>query len=552
MAMRLFLSLALLFGTLPLARLATAEEAVVKIESGELAGTVDHDVIRFLGVPYAAPPVGERRWAAPQAALPWSGRRAAKAQGPGCMQAITPDGFGPWTREYVAPPPVSEDCLTLDIWAPAHHDAGPLPVMLWIHGGAFVSGSNAVPIYDGTELARQGIMVVSINYRLGVFGFSAFRDLAGEPGGGANFGLQDMIAALGWTQRNIAAFGGDPERVTIAGQSAGGMAVQMLLLSPQAEGLFARAIVQSGIVETPLPDRTEADRRGADLLARAGLPDTAALRRLPADRVMALLDAGPLAGAGDVGGLPLLGPVVDGSILPDQIEALEAAGGRQAIPVIAGLNADEGVLNPAYFRTTPAEVRARASHMVGEADADTLLAGAPLDSEAAARAAGQRLTRLYGLASLIDWAGAHRGPVFTYYYTHPEPGPGKDMFGAFHSAEIPYVFNSLKASPDRPFDDRAPLIAGRMSRLWANFVKSGDPNGTDLPHWPLFARGSADVMELGTHFAPYQDDRAGLALVLDRMPKGPGRSVFGIDSFARQTEHPMTDARPTDSDDHAE
>ncbi len=525
----------MLVGAALFAPFAAAQDAVVKVESGELTGTTSDGVIRFLGVPYAAPPVGERRWAAPAAPLPWRGRRDAKVHGPGCVQTITPDGFGPWTREYVAPPPVSEDCLSLNIWAPAQDDGRPLPVMLWVHGGAFISGSNAVPVYDGAALARQGIIVVSINYRLGVFGFSAFRELAGDAGGGANFGLQDILAALRWTQRNIGAFGGDPAQVTVAGQSAGAMAVHMLLLSPKADGLFARAIAQSGIVEVPLPDRAEADRRGADLLARAKLADVAALRRLPANRVMALLDTGPLAGAGDVGGMPLLGPVVDGSILPGQVAAMEAAGQRRAVPVMVGLNADEGVLNPGYFGATAADARARASRIAGEAGADALLAGVPLDSEAAVLAANRQLTRLYGLASLVDWARMHRAPAFAYYYTHPEPGPGSVMFGAFHSAEIPYIFNSLSASPERPFTGYDRAVAATMSQLWANFVKRGDPNGSGLPQWPRFANTSADVMELGANFAPYRTEEKRLNLVLGKLGDGPARSIFGIESFAEMS-----------------
>ena len=355
--------------------------------------------------------------------------------------------------------------------------------------------------------------------------------MANESGGGANFGLQDILAALRWTQRNIGAFGGDPGQVTVAGQSAGAMAIHMLLLSPKSDGLFARAIAQSGIVEVPLPDRAEADRRGADLLARAKLPDVAALRRLPADGVTALLDTGPLAGAGDVGGMPLLGPVVDGSILPGQVAAMEAAGRRRAVPVMVGLNADEGVLNPGYFRAAPADVRAHAARIAGEAGTDALLADIPLDGETAVLAAGRRLTRLYGLASLIDWARMHSAPVFAYYYTHPEPGPGQEIFGAFHSAEIPYIFNSLNASPDRPFTDHDRSVAATMSQLWASFVKRGDPNGPGLPQWPKFADTSVGVMELGAHFAPYPTEERELRLVIDKLANGPGRSIFGIESF---------------------
>ncbi|NIJ35920.1 para-nitrobenzyl esterase [Sphingopyxis panaciterrae] len=512
-----------------LAPAVDAQEA--RVESGALHGAVDDGVVRFLGIPYAAPPVGERRWAPPEAPPAWQGSRDATTHGAACMQPITPDGFGPWTSEYVTPAPVSEDCLTLNVWAPEKRGARPLPVMLWIHGGAFMSGSNSVPIYDGAALARQGIVVVSINYRLGVFGFAGFHAGAGDPGSGTNFGLQDILAALRWTQRNIGAFGGDPGQVTVAGQSAGAMAVHMLLLSPQADGLFARAIAQSGIIETPLPQRDDAYRRGDDLLARAKLADVGALRQLPAEQVMALLDAGPLAGTADVGGMPLLGPVVDGTIVPGQIAALEAEGRRRAVPVMVGLTADEGVLNPDYFRTTAAEVTARAARMAGDtASAAQLLGTTPAD-DGAAIAANRRLTRLYGQASVIDWAADHHAPLFAYYFTHPEPGPGSAMFGAFHSAEIPYVFDSLHASPGRPFTDVDREIARRMSGYWVNFVKRGDPNGGDLPHWPRFATAAPGLMELGDHFARYKGDR-GVDLLVDRMPQYPGRSIFGIGSFA--------------------
>ena len=530
--------LILLSGVHPATASAATAEAVVRVESGELSGEAAGGVVRFLGIPYAAPPVGDLRWEAPAPAPAWTGLRAAKAHGPACIQTITPDGFGPWTHEYVAPGPVSEDCLTLNIWAPAGHRGAPLPVMVWIHGGAFMSGSNSVPIYDGTELARQGIIVVSINYRVGALGFAAFEELSGQPGGGANFGLQDILSALRWTQRNVVAFGGDPARVTVAGQSAGAMAVHMLLLSPQAEGLFAGAIAQSGIVEVPLPGRAEGNLRGADLMTRAKLPDVASLRRLSVGQLMALLDAGPLAGAAKVGDMPLIGPIVDGAILPAQVAVLESADKRRPVPMIVGLNADEGVLNPGYFQSTPEIVREHATRVAGEENIEALLPGFRPGSEAAVHEANRHLTRLFGLASLIDWARAHRGPVFAYYFTHPEPGPGANMFGAFHSGEIPYIFNVLKASPERPFEPRDHEIADHMSRLWANFVRSGDPNGTGLPHWPKFADASDDVMELGKHFAPYRKHKAAIDRVLDRLPMGPGRSVFGIDSFAETSPAP--------------
>lgn len=528
--LRLFVAL---FGAAFLAQIpsAAARDATVVIESGELRGEVVDGVVRFLGVPYAAPPIGDLRWTAPHPVRAWTGRRDAIVQAPGCFQPVTPDGFGPWTKEYVTPPPVSEDCLYANVWMPERAAAKPLPILVWIHGGAFMSGSNSVPIYDGSELAKMGVIVISINYRLGVFGFAGFRELAGEAGGGANFGLQDIVASLRWVQRNAAAFGGDPGQVTIAGQSAGAMAVHMLLVSPASEGLFARAIAQSGLIETPLPTRDDGFRRGDDLASRVGASSVSALRRLPAEQVMGLLAKGPLEGTMQIGGTSLLGPVVDGRILPDQVATLEASGKRKAVPVMIGLNADEGVLNPDYFKTTPEALVAQLRGAVGEQQAERMLAGEAIDSDVAAIAATRKLTRLYGLASVIDWAKGHRAPLFAYYYTHSEPGPGSDMFGAFHSAEIPYVFNSLGASPWRNFTDEDLLIAHNMSAYWANFVKSSDPNGADLPHWQRFDRAKPVVMELGGKFSTYHPENGKLDLLLDWMSHGLGRSIFGASSF---------------------
>lgn len=523
---------AALFAAAAFAPAVPAQETTATVEGGVLQGALEDGVVRFLGVPYAAPPVGDLRWAAPRPPLMWTGRRAATAHAPGCVQIVTPDGFGPWTKEYVTPSPVSEDCLYANIWAPAGRAAKPRPILVWIHGGAFMSGSNSVPIYDGSELAKKGVIVISVNYRLGLFGFAGFREAEGETGGGANFGLQDIVASLRWVQRNAAAFGGDPRQVTIAGQSAGAMAVHMLLLSPASDGLFAQAIAQSGVIEAPLPTREEGFRRGDDLQARAAVRSLADLRRLPADQVVGLLAKGPLAGTTRVGETSLLGPVVDGDILPDQIPVLEASGKRQPVPVMVGLNADEGVLNGDYFKKTPEALIAQLRQAVGEPRAERLLAGAALDSDAAATAATRQLTRLYGLASVIDWAKLHRGPLFVYYFTHSEPGPGSEMFGAFHSAEIPYVFNALGASPWRNFaaEDRA--IAHNMSTYWANFVKSGNPNSADVPKWPRFDRAQPGVMELGGHFAPYRPQDGKLEFLLDAMVEGPGRSIFGMGSFA--------------------
>lgn len=511
---------------------AAAQPATVTVESGALRGEIVDGVSRFLGVPYAAPPVGTLRWAPPRPAEAWSGVRDATTHAPSCMQAITPEGFGPWTEEYVAQPPVSEDCLHLNVWAPASKGSEARPVLVWIHGGAFMSGSNSVPIYDGAALAGQGIVVVAINYRLGVFGYAGFRELADDPQGSANFGLQDIVASLGWVRRNVRAFGGDPERITIAGQSAGAMAVHMLMVSPQARGLFSQTIAQSGIIETALPTLDDAWRRGEDLKAKAGVGTLSELRAVSAERIMAILSAGPLAGAADIGGVPLVGPVVDGRVLPDQVRALQVRGDLASVPVMVGLNADEGVLSPDYFRMSPQMFAAKVSRLAGPDKAALFLPEGAADTKAGATAGNKALTRLYGLASLVDWSrsapAARGGRLFAYYFTHAEPGNAPDMFGAFHSAELPYVFDTLDVSPWRNFTDADREIARIMSAYWVNFVKTGNPNGEGVPSWPAYRRDTSTVMELGTHFAPYRTDAETLDIVLNRISGGLDRSIFGM------------------------
>lgn len=518
---------------------AVASNATTRVESGQLRGETVRDVDQFLGVPYAAAPVRELRWRAPQPPSAWSGQRDAVVQAPGCMQYVTPDGFGPWTKEYVTPAPVSEDCLYANIWAPAKKTSKPKPVLVWIHGGAFMSGSNSVPIYDGSELARQGVVVVSINYRLGIFGFAAFRELQNDPGGGTNFGLQDVIASLRWIKRNIAAFGGDPDQVTIAGQSAGAMVVHQLLVSPLGDGLFARAIAQSGITDTPLPTLSIGLRRGDDLKAKAAVRNIAELRLVSAEKIMSILAAGPLEGTTQIGPVSLIGPVIDGKILPDQVDVLEVTGHQKAVPVMVGLNADEGVLNPDYFHTSAGSLRARIGNVVGVERVAQLLSGYSLATDDASTQTNKTITRLYGLASVADWSRkrvrATGKPLFAYYYTHPEPGSTAASFGAFHSAEIPYMFNSLGASPWRKFETKDVEIARIMSRYWANFAKTGNPNGTGVPVWPIFKEGKPVLMELGETFAPYKPGDTKYDLLLTWMSNGLKRSIFGASAFVGVT-----------------
>jgi para-nitrobenzyl esterase len=292
-------------------------------------------------------PVGALRWRPPQALAPWTGVREATAFGASAWQVLAPQGFGPWTPAFVASGAISEDCLFLNVWAPAAPAATPRPVLVWIHGGGFVQGSGAVPIYHGHALAAQGVIVVTINYRLGVLGFLAHPELTREsetPEGCGNFGLQDQIAALRWVKSNIAAFGGDPQAVTVAGQSAGALSVHMLLASTLTQGLFQRAVALSGPPElVPVPSHAQAEQSGLAFAAEVQQRDISGLRALPVEQLTRTL-----------GPAPRFGPMVDGALLPAWPPKTDLATWGQPVPMIVGLTADENSgLDPNYGIADP-------------------------------------------------------------------------------------------------------------------------------------------------------------------------------------------------------
>ena len=472
-----------------------------RITQGRLAGVRIGDVDSFLGIPYAAAPVGADRWRAPQPAPHWHGVRSADRFGPSCEQPITPSGFGPWTREYVVHGRVSENCLYLNIWAPAHARR-PLPVMMWIPGGGFVSGSGSVPIYDGARLAAHGIIVVTINYRLGVLGFFTDPVLVAqarrehEPPG--NWGLQDMIAALKWLHGNIAAFGGDPDQITIAGQSAGSIAVQELLTSPLAVGLFARAIAESGLADSiPAIRLARAEKAGQAFARAKGAVTLAALRALSPK---ALESATPMLS-------PVAMPIVDGVLLPASPEHRLAAGEVNHVPVLLGMNANDSVV---FLGGLPSSVSRSAWRAFLRKN---FAAMAPRFAKLypargnAGRARQMRAVRRdLGLAALYSWSrlwlAQGRAPAYAYLWTHVEPGPQSARWGAFHSSEIPYVFQTLGKAPARHFTAVDRMISRRMSRYWVNFVKTGNPNGPGLPAWPRLSAGAPRLMRLGARMWP--------------------------------------------------
>ncbi|WP_442678720.1 carboxylesterase/lipase family protein [Sphingomonas sp. ASY06-1R] len=462
-----------------------AAAPVVGTAAGRIAGVDQGEVQAFRGVPFAAPPIGANRWRSPQPVASWRGVRQATKFGSSCWQAVSPRGFGPWSHEYVVPGDISEDCLFLNVWTP-RHAARKLPVLVWIHGGGFNSGSGAIPIYDGQALAARGIVVVTINYRVGPFGFLAHPALTREAGAGprANFGLQDMVAALEWVRANIAQFHGDPAQVTIAGQSAGSMAVHALVASPLARGLFVRAIGQSGLLDpSRVAPLAEAERTGLAFAQEQGAASIAALRALLAERLVARTGANSVR----------FGLVTDGVLLPGTAPISD-------VPMLVGLNADEGsAMSAGYGDDSEAALRDLLTHSYGSM-ADRFAALYPAGTALQRAAANRQVRRDRGLGAIYAWAKSRPGlrqPVYVYRYDHVEPGPQSARWRAFHSSEIPYVFQTFDVSPERGFTAQDHALSVQISSYWLNFVRTGDPNGADLPTWPKLDVTAPSLLAIG-------------------------------------------------------
>ncbi len=523
---RTILAFAAALGILALGLPAGAQTLkTAKVAQGVLeAGAPDKGVAVFKGVPFAAPPTGDLRWRAPKAPAAWSGVRKADRFSANCMQfPAAGKGFGPWTTEYIIQDGVAEDCLYLNVWTPAKTAGEKLPVLVWIHGGGFSSGSGSVPIYDGAAFARRGVIMVTINYRVGVFGFLAHPALTAEAGTSGNYGLMDQAQALRWIKANIAAFGGDPAKVTIAGQSAGAASVHELLAAPSAKGLFARAIAQSGsgmgLGATP---RAEAEADGARFAVQAGAKSLADLRSLPAEALLAV------RGEGGIPGLRFA-PIVDGVFIPS--DPNDPAKAASTVPMLTGLTADEAsAMSPTYGRATAAELKGQLSSAFG-ALGDRAASVYPAADDAEAGRASRRWASERGLASTVLWAAQRQKaggqPTFVYQFTHVEPGPDAARYGAFHSSEIPYVYQTLDKSPDRPFTDADRALSDQMATYWANFVKAGDPNGPGLPAWPRFDAASGQILEIGDHTGAREAlPPATLSLYRDWMAQGGRPGIF--------------------------
>ncbi len=468
----------------------------VQIDGGWIVGiAVGTEPMRvFKGIPYAAPPVQALRWKPPQPVKPWPGVRDCTAFGPVSPQ---PDTL---SRLYNTPfEKFSEDCLYLNVWTPAKRAGENLPVMFWIHGGGNIMGGGSTPGYDGERLARRGVVVVTINYRLGPFGFFAHPLLSEESGRGVsgNYGLLDQIAALQWVQKNIRTFGGDPARITVFGESAGGQDICCLMASPLAKGLFHRAIAESGHAFGPMRNlretryNQESMEKQGERIARglgcAGEPDPpAAMRRLSAEKIMEI--AKPTLGTGGEEGYRF-NPVVDGWVIPDEIALIFREGKQHDVPLIVGANANEGAIFMINSKVkTIEEYRATLQTIYGPF-ADQVFAMYPARQQSEIRKAlGDSLGDLGFIAGARTFARSMttmKSKAYLYHFTMKPQGPLGTLLGAYHGSEIAYVFGNLDLGQVPP-NEKNRTLSEAMSAYWVQFAKTGDPNKPGLIRWPPY------------------------------------------------------------------
>lgn len=440
----------------------------VKLDSGQISGATGQspEVQVFKGIPFASPPVGDLRWKPPQPVAHWDGVRKADQFGPMCLQAAR----GAQTA--------SEDCLYANVWTTAQKANEKRPVIVWSYGGGFTGGSGSLPAYDGEEFAKKGVVFVTYNYRLGIFGFFAHPELTRESGHNAsgNYGLMDLVGVLNWVHNNIEAFGGDPKKVTIMGESAGAILVASLVGSPEGKGLFDRAIAESGaymgISMGTMTTLSQAEENGKKMAASLGASSLADLRAKSADDLFKNA-RGPA------------GLIVDGWYIPEDLSKTFRAGRQNDVDILVGSNKDEGT----FFQrgpTTAAALTKRAHDRYGE-QAKTFLDLYSADTDA--DASKSQLAsfrdelawnmRLWGLQTLRK-----KHKAYVYYFTHEPPAaPGQPFRGATHTAELPYVFH---LSTQKLWTDEDRKLSETMLSYWVNFATKGDPNGKGLPHWQVF------------------------------------------------------------------
>jgi para-nitrobenzyl esterase len=480
---KLACALAVAGGLMAVSPAVYADSLTVKVDQGKIHGkTINNGKVKaFLGLPYAAPPVGNLRWKAPEPAAKWKGERDATKFGAHCAQGRV---FDDMVFQDAGP---SEDCLFLNVYAPEAATANSkLPVMFWIHGGGYSGGASSEPRHNGDFLPTKGVVLVTINYRLGVFGFLATSDLAKEANGAAgNYGLLDMVAALQWVKGNIGKFGGDAGNVTIFGESAGSFAVSTLMASPLAKGLFAKAIGESGgafsdvLALDPLETREKKDGEWVDSL---GVKSLAELRALPTDKVLEGVKT-------KKGGFST---VIDGRLLTEPVADTYAAGKQAHVPLIAGWNRDEG----SFLSTgmTVAKWKGMAGTLFKDRADDFLKLYPASSEELAVESAGEYGGDAFIALSTWKWLEADRktgdSPVYRYHF-ELRALPSKYHAGtwAFHSDDIEYVFGTLDTRPGETIRPEDRKLSEEMMGYWTNFAKTGDPNGAGLAEWPKYGKG---------------------------------------------------------------
>ncbi len=486
------LTILLATGSLP-ARAALNQP--VKTASGMLQGSPGKNpsVTAFLGVPFAAPPIGNLRWRGPQTYSSWSGVRHADKFGNICMQNPLKAGSFYQVEFYEKPEPMSEDCLYLNLWTAASSASEKRPVMVWIHGGGFVEGSGSLASFNGESLAAEGVVIVTINYRLGVFGFLSHPELSQESPfhASGNYGLLDQLQALKWVKANIQNFGGDPGNVTIFGQSAGATSVLNLCASPLAKGYFQRAIVQSGGF-TQASDRKTQEAAGLNFAERAGVDSIAGLRAKPAAEIQRIAIPPP---DGTSANISRFWPYVDGYFLTVAPQEVFREGGENTHSLLAGSNANEGTtLVPTPV--TEAQMRSRIQSRYGSR-AEEYFKVYPVHSDQEAWQASMDAIRDYMAGTALEIARVEdKHKTYIYYFDRRPPGHDSDRYGAYHSAELVYVFNNLD-TVKRPWTETDRQLAKTMSSYWVNFARTGDPNAAGLPPWPAFGTTPERGIELG-------------------------------------------------------
>jgi para-nitrobenzyl esterase len=474
--------------------------ARVTVESGVVEGVSAGDVLSFKGIPFAAPPIGDRRWKAPQPAATWTGVRQADAYGHDCMQLPFPSDAAP-----LGTPP-DEDCLVLNVWRPAAAAAAKLPVMVWIYGGGFVNGGSSPAVYDGSAFAKRGLVFVSFNYRVGRFGFFGHPALTKETPDAplGNYGYLDQIAALAWVKKNIGAFGGDAANVTIFGESAGGGSVFMLMTSPLARGLFHKAIVESGggraggfgpprLLHHAGPNgEPSGEAVGVAFAKKNGIEGEdaaalAALRKLPADTLVSGLNLMSMGQAADT----YPGQMIDGRIVVETAEQAFRAGRQAKVPLVIGANDAE----LAFFTPPPAQVDAMLAPFGAEKDAVVAAYGS---KEALGKAwmsdnvmvePARMMARLHAAAGLPTWQ---------YRFSYVATSLRGKVAGALHATEIPFVFATVKTkyAADASADDVA--MGETANAYWATFAKTGTPAAQGQPAWPAYTAASDTILDFAT------------------------------------------------------